>query len=46
MVAEGQEKDLVAFAEEIRRQMEGFIRKTDITTEPATGEFSGFIIRH
>lgn len=46
MVAEGNEKDLDALAEAIRQHMADFIRKTDMTTDAATGEFSGFTIRH
>ena len=46
MVAEGEDKDLDALMEAIRRQMEGFIRKTDVAAANATGEFHGFSIRH
>jgi acylphosphatase len=46
MVAEGEEKDLDALAQAIARQMEGFIRDTNVSTAPATGQFSGFSIRH
>ena len=46
MVAEGDEKDLDALLEALKRQMESFIRRTDVSTGPATGEFSGFTIRH
>jgi hypothetical protein len=46
MVAEGEPKDLDAMLDALKRQMEGFIRKLDVTTGPATGEFAGFTIRH
>ena len=46
MVAEGEEKDLDALLDAIRRQMEGFIKKTGVMTGNATGEFHGFTIRH
>jgi acylphosphatase len=46
MVAEGETKDLDALVDVIQRQMEGFIKKTDIATANATGEFAGFTIRH
>ena len=46
LVAEGEAKDLDAMLEALKRQMEGFIRKLDVTTAPATGEFAGFAIRH
>ena len=46
LVAEGEAKDLDALLDALKRQMEGFIRKLDVTTAPATGEFAGFAIRH
>jgi acylphosphatase len=46
MVAEGDEKDLDALAQAIARQMEGFIRETNVSTSGATGTFTGFTIRH
>ena len=46
MVAEGEAKDLDALAQAIARQMEGFIRDTNVSTAPATGQLSGFAIRH
>jgi acylphosphatase len=46
MVAEGEEQDLDALAQAIARQMEGFIRETNVSAAPATGQFSGFSIRH
>jgi len=46
MVAEGEATDLDALIEALRRQMEGFIRRVDISDDHATGEFNGFTIRH
>ena len=46
MVAEGEENDLDALLEALRRQMEGFISETNVSTGTATGEFQGFTIRH
>ena len=46
MVAEGDEKDLDALVQDIARQMEGFIRETNVSSASATGQFSGFAIRH
>ena len=46
LVAEGEAKDLDAMLEAFKRQMEGFIRKLDVTTGQPTGEFAGFAIRH
>jgi acylphosphatase len=46
MVAEGEEQDLDALAQAIARQMEGFIRETNVSAGAATGQFSGFSIRH
>jgi acylphosphatase len=45
MVVEGEEKDLDALADAVKRQMEGFIRRTDVSSGAATGEFTGFTIR-
>ena len=46
MVAEGEEKDLDALASALARQMEGFIRDTNVSTSNPTGEFSSFTIRN
>jgi acylphosphatase len=46
MVVEGTAKDLDALASAINRQMDGFIRRTDVSEGKGTGEFTGFSIRH
>ena len=46
LVAEGEAKDLDALVSAIQRQMEGFVRRTDVSEGKATGEFTGFSIRH
>ena len=46
LVAEGDEKDLDALAQAIARQMEGFIREINVSSAPATGNLTGFTIRH
>ena len=46
MVAEGEEINLDALLGALQRQMEGFIRDTKVSSGNATGEFSGFTIRH
>jgi acylphosphatase len=46
MVAEGEAKEIEALVEALQRQMEGHIRRTDFSTAPAKGDFSGFTIRH
>jgi acylphosphatase len=46
LVAEGEEKELDQLAEAIKRQMEQFIRRVDVSAGNATGEFTGFSIRH
>ena len=46
MVAEGEVQDLDALVDALKRQMEGFIQRVDVSTSNATGEFSGFTIRH
>jgi acylphosphatase len=45
MVVEGEEKDLDGLLDSLKRQMEGFIRRIDVSTGKATGEFTGFSIR-
>jgi acylphosphatase len=46
MVAEGEPKDLDALAADLRRKMEGFIKRVDVDESPATGQFTGFSVRH
>ena len=46
LVAEGEDQDLDALVDALKRQMESFIRRTNVSTGAATGEFSGFSIRH
>lgn len=46
MVAEGEPKDLDGLAAELKRKMEGFIKRVDVSESPATGEFTGFSVRH
>ena len=46
LVAEGEARDLDAMLDALKRQMDGFIRRLDESTAPATGEFPGFTIRH
>lgn len=46
MVVEGDENDIDALVASIGRQMEGFIKKTDVLNANPTGEFAGFTIRH
>ena len=46
MVAEGEPKDLDALAADLGRKMEGFIKRVDVSESPATGQFTGFSIRH
>ena len=44
LIAEGPMDDLRAFLEEIRADMEGYVRSVDTRYVPATGEFNGFRI--
>ncbi|MCK4871205.1 MAG: acylphosphatase [Phycisphaerales bacterium] len=45
LVAEGEDRALQAFLDEIADQMRGNITDADITHQPATGEFTTFEIR-
>ena len=46
MVAEGEPKDLDALVGDLKRKMEGFIKRVDVSESPASGEFAGFSVRH
>jgi len=46
LVAEGEKHELVAFLDDVRERMVRQIRDELVDTQPATGEFSGFEIRH
>ena len=46
MVIEGDAGDLEALAADLGRKMEGFIKRVDVSESPATGEFTGFSVRH
>lgn len=46
MVIEGPDDQMDQLLQDIRQQMEDFIRKVDVQTAPATGEFDRFSIRH
>ena len=46
LVMEGEERDLRAILEELKRQLQGYIERTDLQEHPALGEFAEFSIRH
>lgn len=46
LVMEGTEDQLNGLLAEVRRQMAGHIDSVELETLPATGEFTGFSIRH
>ncbi len=46
LVAEGERHELTLFLDEIRERMGAQIRDEKVDTQPATGEFTGFKIRH
>ena len=46
LVAEGEKHELAAFLDDVRERMVRYIRDERIDTQPATGEFAGFEIRH
>ena len=45
VVAEGEEKALKEFLDDLKKEMSYYIRKENISWEPATGEFSDFQAR-
>jgi acylphosphatase len=46
LVAEGKPRELDAFLREVRERFFGHIRDERSDIQPATGEFTGFDIRH
>jgi len=46
VIVEGDPAELQRFVDEIQTAMGGYIRRTEIEKGAATGEFSGFEIRH
>jgi acylphosphatase len=46
LVAEGEKHELVAFLDDVRERMLRYIRDERVDTQPATGEFAEFEIRH
>ena len=46
LVAEGEPHELAVFLDEVRERMGVQIRDEKVDTQPATGEFTGFEIRH
>ena len=46
LIAEGEEKEIAAFLEELARAMEGNIKKRTDSDTVATGRFKGFAIAH
>ena len=46
LLLEGDEKEMDGVLSSLRQKMNGYIRRVDSETHPATGEFEGFAIRH
>jgi acylphosphatase len=46
LVMEGPDEEMDHLLESLANRMGGFIRKTEVETSPATGEFQEFGIRH
>jgi acylphosphatase len=46
LVAEGEPRELNAYLAEIRDQLGGHIRNEQCDSQAASGEFTGFVIRH
>lgn len=46
LVAEGPARDLDSLLDDITHKMQGLIRQTHVRSEPPTGEFERFCIRH
>ena len=46
LVAEGEKHEIDAFLRDVRERFLNFIRKEQCDVGPATGEFTGFDIRH
>ncbi|MGD0464887.1 MAG: acylphosphatase [Tepidisphaeraceae bacterium] len=46
VVMEGPDEEMDNLLEDLKRKMEGYIRRVDQTVASATGEFAYFAIRH
>ena len=46
LVMEGAGEEMDAVVQTLQRRMQGFIRDTNLSTSPATGEFDDFDVRH
>jgi len=46
LTVEGHEPEIDLLVDEVGQRMQGFIRKIDHSSMPATGEFEQFYIRH
>jgi acylphosphatase len=46
LVMEGSEREMDDLVDAIRRKMNQFIKRVDTQVEPASGQFSGFAIKH
>ena len=46
LVMEGPENDMVGLVEDINQKLNGYIKKVDKSTSPATGEFKQFSVKH
>ena len=46
VVAEGEKREIDAFLRDVRERFLNYIRKEQCDVGPATGEFTGFDIRH
>ena len=46
LVVEGEKHELAAFLDDVRERMMSYIRDERVDTQPASGQFAGFEIRH
>jgi acylphosphatase len=46
MTVEGEEAELDNLLNDLQEQMEGKIKRVDLNSAPATGEFKAFEVRH
>ena len=46
LVVEGEKHELAAFLDDVRERMMRYIRDERVDTQPASGQFAGFEIRH
>lgn len=46
LIMEGPENEMNSLVDDVKQKMNGYIKRVDQSTAPATGEFKQFYVRH